>query len=96
MDVKRTCPLGSECETAKDGTLELCRWYVQIEGQDPQNGERVNERRCAMEWLPILMIEGNGVSNHAVAAIHSLRNESVTRQDAALEVMKNVKISSDK
>lgn len=96
IKTKLTCPLGSECESVKDGVLERCRWYVQIEGENPQNGERVNDSRCAMEWLPLLIIEGNGISNQTVSSIQSLRNETDKRQEQAIEVIKNAGISSDK
>lgn len=91
MEVRVTCPFGSECEKARDGYIERCAWYTEIEGKNPQNGERINEWRCAISWLPMLQIESNGVNISTNAAIESMRNETVKRQDLALGVMANAK-----
>lgn len=95
MDVKITCPLGHTCEKAVDGAIERCAWYVKMTGKDPQSGKDIEESRCSMAWQPILMVEANGMANNIGASIQSLRNETVKRQTAALEVIKNAKISSD-
>jgi hypothetical protein len=34
-----------------------CRWYIQLIGQDPQSGEQLNKWGCAVEFLPVLLIE---------------------------------------
>ena len=85
MEIKITCPLGSECERIANGHIERCAWYVEIQGTDPQSGKEVRESKCAMAWQPILAIEGNGVNNQVAASIQSLRNETVKRQNLALE-----------
>jgi len=83
-----TCPLGSECERIVDDHIERCAWYVKLAGHDPQSGKEIDDSRCAMAWQPILMIEGNGASHKVGAAIHSLRNETIKRQEQALEVVR--------
>ena len=37
MDVKVTCPLGSECEEIKDNKLHRCRWYI-----NPKHEQRLD------------------------------------------------------
>lgn len=91
MEVKITCPLGSECETIRDNKLERCAWYIKLQGKNPQTGENVDSWKCAMAWQPILMIEGNGATQGIAASVQSLRNENVKRQNLALEIMTNGK-----
>jgi hypothetical protein len=75
IETKTTCPLGGECEVVKDGAIERCAWYVELSGTNPQTGEQIhNVSRCAMNWLPILLVEGNGKTLHVAAAVESLRN----------------------
>jgi hypothetical protein len=40
-----------------------------------------------MAWQPVLLIEGNGVGHKLNASIQSLRNETLNRQDKALEAI---------
>ena len=95
LQVNITCPLGSNCERVIDGAIERCAWYVKLEGEHPQSGEKMNESRCAMAWIPVLQIEGNGQNRHITTAVQSLRNETIKRQNAALEMVKNAQISQD-
>lgn len=57
MDIIYTCPLGSECEEAKDGKIYRCRWFVKLQGVDPQNGSPIDEFRCSHEWSIIMSVE---------------------------------------
>ena len=95
IEVVTTCPLGSECEVIKDGKLHRCAWYVTLEGENPQNGKKIETSKCAMAWQPILLIEGNGQNLHIAGAIESLRNETINRQDIALEKISELQIPSD-
>jgi hypothetical protein len=72
-----TCPLGAKCEEARDGALHRCAWFVQLAGQNPQTGEQIDERGCAMSWLPVLLIENARVTRGTSAAVESCRNEMV-------------------
>lgn len=95
LEKKIVCPLGCECQKVVDGIIEQCAWYVKLRGSNPQTGKEMDEYRCSMAWQPILMIEGNGNSYNIASSIQSLRNETVKRQDQALEVVRHAKISSD-
>lgn len=85
MDVVYTCPLGSECETAKDGKLYRCRWFVKLRGKDPQSEQEIDEFRCSMEWAPLLAVEHSLFERQTGAAVESLRN-NVTKQNQQLHV----------
>ena len=87
VETKMTCPMGSECETIKDGCIHRCSWYVTLQGNNPQTGDPVDEAKCAIVWQTMLAIEGNGIANSTSAAVTSLRNETVMRQDLAIKVM---------
>ncbi len=55
-----------------------CKLYVNAAG-----GEKREEWKCAIAWMPILQIE-NAAETKAVASyIESFRNETVARVDAA-------------
>jgi hypothetical protein len=92
LEVKTTCPLGSCCEKAVDGHIERCAWYVKLEGSNPQNGERIDDWRCAIAWQPLIMIEGNVQTRSVAASIQSFRNESLVQQENAIKVLENVKV----
>lgn len=74
MEVRYTCPLGSECETAKDNVIYRCRWFVKMRGKDPQTDQEVDEFRCSMEWAPVLMVEHSMYQRQTGAAVESMRN----------------------
>lgn len=80
MQQRLICPLGSECEGIKNNEAFRCRWFVEIAGKHPQTGADVMEWRCAMEWMPILMIELAQTNRGQTAAIESFRNETVKGQ----------------
>ena len=82
-DAKIICPLmgGKPCiedGSIVDGELHACRFWVTVQGKNPQTGEVVNNGDCAMAWMPVLMIENSKVNRETGAAIESMRNESVT------------------
>ena len=80
---KTTCPLGSECEEIKNNVLHTCKWFTQIKGINPQTGEHVDERACAISLLPMLLIETAKENRGQTAALESFRNEMVKRADRA-------------
>jgi hypothetical protein len=78
-----TCPLGSKCTEIKDNKVHRCAWYTKIVGKDAQ-GEEHDDWACAIAWMPILTIEMANTNRGQTAAIESLRNETVKRQDLAM------------
>jgi len=77
IPVKRFCPLGAECESVKDDTIHRCWWFVRVRGRDMNTGEDVDENRCSMNWLPMLLIENSGMQRSTAVAVESFRNEMV-------------------
>jgi hypothetical protein len=71
-----TCPWGHKCERMIDEeTIERCRGYVEIEGQNPTTGEMVKGRKCSiLEWTPILLLEVGRTNRGTGQAVESLRN----------------------
>jgi len=82
METKYICPLGSKCEDAKDGILYRCAWYTELRGM--KDGKEDVQYGCAIAWLPALSVENARTNIGQTAAIESLRNETIKRQDMAL------------
>lgn len=85
LKVVVTCPLGSTCTEIKDDKIHRCAWYTEMQGMDA-SGEQHDESRCAIAWMPILQTEMSGTNRGQTAAIESLRNETIKRQDAFLNL----------
>jgi hypothetical protein len=79
MEIKTvlTCPLGSKCEEIKDGAIHRCAWFIALAGKNPTSEEQIDEKGCAMSWVPILLIENSQQQRSTAAAIESFRNEMV-------------------
>lgn len=82
-----TCPLGSKCEEAKEGSIHRCAWFVQLAGQNPTTGEQVDERGCAMSWLPVLLVENARVTRGTSAAVESFRNDMVRSNELGVQAI---------
>ncbi len=95
MEVTVTCPLGAQCEEIKDNRLHRCAWYVKLQGIDKQGNEH-DRWDCAIAWGPVLHVEMAGTNRHQTAAIESMRNETIKRQEAALKVLENAKTAQIK
>jgi hypothetical protein len=81
-DAKIICPMmgGKPCVedgSILDGELVACRFWVHVQGQNPQTGETVNNGDCAISWMPVLLIENSKVNRETGAAVESLRNNNV-------------------
>lgn len=64
-----------------------CNWFVQLRGINPNTGEEIDDYRCTMAFLPLLLIENSAQTRQAGAAIESFRNEVAKGQrDAALGI----------
>jgi len=97
MEVVLTCPLGSDCEKAVGQVIHRCRWYITLEGQDPQSGDKINDSRCAMEYIPVLQIESSGVMTGVRDIMQKTRSETMVNQLSAIEKIgaNDAKISSN-
>ncbi len=52
-----------------------CRWYIHLIGTNPQTGGSEDRWGCAVEFLPVLLIENAKETRQAAGAIESARNE---------------------
>lgn len=82
-----TCPLGAKCEEIKDNAIHRCVWFQTFAGTNPTTGESVDEKGCAMAWLPILMIENSKQQRSTSVAVESFRNEMVKAQEVSQQVL---------
>lgn len=90
MDVKiGKCPLGKQCLSIENNTQIMCPWYVKMSGKNPQSEELLDEYRCAVAWMPLLMTEHSLFERQTGAAIESFRNEMVKQNNLLLNVAKN-------
>ena len=94
IEIKKTCPLGHTCRKTVGDHIEECMWNIKLVGENPQSGESIDEYGCAIAWQPVLAIEGNKETRGVAVSLQSFRNETVARQDAALEVIDAKAISN--
>ena len=76
------CPL-----IKKDCVEHKCLWFTQVRGQNPNTGEPVDEWGCAMNLLPVLLIENAKHQRSTAAAVESFRNESVLQNNNLAQVL---------
>lgn len=87
LEVKITCPLGAKCEEAKDGALHRCAWYAHVRGYDRNTGQELDEWRCAMNWMPTLLIENSGMQKATGEAICDFRDNMVKANEVSQQVL---------
>lgn len=56
-------------------------WYTCLAGENPQTGEIIDEWKCSMAWMPIMLVENANTNRGQTAALESFRNEAVRGQD---------------
>ncbi|EEE06840.1 hypothetical protein KTE49_20760 [Burkholderia multivorans] len=70
------------CPLLKKPCLEHeCAWFAHVVGRDPQTGRDVDHWDCSVRWLPVMMTEGARQTRGVQAAVESMRNDVVQRQD---------------
>lgn len=79
---------GNFCPLIKADCKGLeCSWFTQIRGHNPNTGEDVDEWACAVNWLPMLMIENSQQQRQTGAAVESFRNEMSKAQAMSQQVL---------
>ncbi len=86
MEIKTTCPLGSQCEEIKDNQLHRCAWYTNIKGKDPQSEEIIDKWECAIAFMPMLQIEMAQTNRGQTNALCSFRDEMIKTNEQALAI----------
>ena len=72
LEQGKFCPLiGEDCLGLK------CAWFTQVRGTNPQTGQEVDEWGCAVNWMPMLLIENSQQQRQTGAAVESFRNHTV-------------------
>jgi len=66
------CPL-----THKDCLEKECKWWVHLLGENPQSGQMLDKSDCAVNWIPLLLIEVAKEGKASGIAVESMRNETV-------------------
>jgi hypothetical protein len=54
-----------------------CPWWTRVIGKNPQSEEMIDDWRCAITLLPMLLIENAQMSRQTGAAVESFRNDVV-------------------
>ncbi len=80
MNIIIECPLGGRCEYIKDNKQHRCAWWTKLVGKDPQSNKEIDEWKCAMAWMPLMMVENAQVTRGVREATESSRNENVKGQ----------------
>lgn len=68
---------GAICPLHKKDMSEVCHtcpWWTKVVGKNPQSEEMVDDWRCAIALLPMLLIENAQVTRQGNAAVESFRN----------------------
>ena len=76
------CPL-----IKKDCVEHRCRWYSQIRGTDPNTGSEIDEWVCAINLLPVLLMDNTRRQRGTNAAVEDLRNETAKQNDSLNQVL---------
>lgn len=75
LEVKTFCPLGAKCEEAKDGAIIRCAWYTRVRGTNRNTNEEVDQWACALNHMPMLLIENSFFQRATSAEVSELRVE---------------------
>jgi hypothetical protein len=78
---------GTICPLHKKDTSTVCHkcpWWTRVIGKNPQSEEMIDDWRCAVAMLPMLLIENAQVSRGSTVAMESFRNEVVSGVAAAI------------
>lgn len=90
-DKKVLCPLLNEpCiedGAIRNGELVACKFWMGVIGKNPQTGEEVNNGNCAINWMPMLLIENSKVNRETGAAVESFRNEMVNSNETTAKIL---------
>lgn len=68
---------GAVCPLHKKDMSEVCHkcpWWTLVRGKNPQTEEMIDDWRCAVALLPMLLIENAQMSRQTGAAVESFRN----------------------
>lgn len=80
--------IGSWCPLVKGECVGLkCAWMTKVSGYDMNTGKDVEDYRCAVAWVPMLLVENSGVQRQTGAAVESFRNEMVKTNESSQQLL---------
>jgi hypothetical protein len=71
---------GAICPLHKVDTSTVCHkcpWWTLVRGKNPQSEEMIDDWRCAIALLPMLLVENSQVQRQTGAAVETFRNGMV-------------------
>ena len=77
------CPLH---KLSMDQVCHRCPWWYQVRGTNKNTGEEVDEWKCAVAILPLLMVETADKVRQADATMQAMRNEAKAAHDENITV----------
>lgn len=80
---------GAICPLHKMDTSEVCHkcpWWTRVIGKNPQSEEMIDDWRCAVALLPMLLIENAQQTRQAGVALNTLRNDLVVGVAEAVDL----------
>jgi hypothetical protein len=63
-----------------------CPWWTRVVGKNPQSEELIDDWRCAVSLLPMLLIENSQQQRATGAAVETLRNGIVDAAERATNI----------
>lgn len=58
-----------------------CPWWTELRGKHPQGEEIIGQWGCAIEWLPVLLVENSQMQMQTAAAVDKVATEVNTSND---------------
>jgi hypothetical protein len=81
------CPL-HKLDMSK--VCHTCPWWTLVRGKNPQSEEMIDDWRCAVALLPMLLIENAQMSRQTGAAMESFRNDVVKTVVSSIGAVTNL------
>lgn len=79
---------GIHCPLLNKKCIEnKCAWFCQVRGINPNTGDPVDEWQCAVNLMPILLIENSQQQRSTAAAVESFRNEAVRNDNVVTQLL---------
>ena len=82
---------GTNCPLYQKDMSEVCHkcaWWTRVIGKNPQTEEMIDDWKCAVALLPMLLVENAQMSRQTGAAVESFRNGVVqTVGDAVVQAI---------
>lgn len=88
IPVETFCPYtgDTQCESVADGKIRRCKFYRPWGGANPNTGEPVENWECDIHMNNVIALEMSALLRGNRQAVESMRDETITRQDAFLSL----------